>query len=167
MNPYSPPAAPAPYAAAPYPAAPAPQGAPVAVTELTVDLLTRTRPWVLFMSVLTFFGSALMLVVAVIIFAAGFITPSGPDSFSKVLGLVYLPFALLYVYPGIKLWRYGSAIGRLAATRSASELEAALAEQKSFWKYMGVVAAVVIVLYAVGIGVAIMVGVVTAMKASQ
>jgi hypothetical protein len=166
MNPYSPPAAPAPYAAAPYPAAPFPQGAPAAVTELAVDLLRQTRPWVIFMSVLTFLGAGLMLVLSVVIFVAGFAS-SGSDAFPKFLGLLYLPFALLYVYPGIKLWKYGSAIGRLVASRTPAELEVALAEQKSFWKYLGVVAAVVIVLYAVGIGVAIMVGVVSAMKGSQ
>jgi hypothetical protein len=165
MNPYSPPAAPPAYVVASYPAAQAPHAAPGAVSELTVDLLKQTRPWVLFMSVLTFLGSALMLVVAVVAVAAGFLA-SGPDAFPKYLGLVYLPFALLYIYPGIKLWKYASAIGRLVTSRTPAELEASLAEQKSFWKYCGIVAAVVLVLYAVGIGVAILFGVVSAMKAS-
>jgi hypothetical protein len=166
MNPYSPPAAPAPYAVAPYPAAPLPQGAPSAVTELTVDLLRQTRPWVLFMSVLTFLSCGLVLVLSVVMVVAGFVT-SGSDAFPKFVGLLYLPFGLLYVYPGIKLWKYASAIGRLVASRTAAELEVALAEQKSFWKYLGVMAAVVVVLYAVGIGVAVMIGVVAAMKSSQ
>jgi hypothetical protein len=166
MNPYSPPAAPAPYAAAPYPVAPLAQGAPAAVTEVTVDLLRQTRPWVLFMSILTFLGAGLMLVLSIVMVAAGFVA-SGPDALPKFVGLLYLPFALLYVYPGIKLWKYGSAIGRLVASRTPAELEVALAEQKSFWKYLGVVAAVVMVLYAVGIGVAILIGVVAAMKGSQ
>jgi hypothetical protein len=165
MNPYSPPAAPGPYAVAPYPAAaPIPQGAPAAVTELTIDLLRRTRPWVLFLAVLSFVGCGLMAVMGVVMVAAGFLASGSPDPIPKVIGLVYLPFALLYVYPGIKLWKYGSSIGRLVASRTPAELEAALAEQKSFWKYIGVVAAVVLVLYAVGIGVAILFGVVAAMK---
>jgi hypothetical protein len=158
MNPYSPPAAPGPFAVAPYP------GAPAAVSDLTVDLLRRTRPWVLFVAALAFVASGLIVTLAVITVAAGFLASSGPDAFPKFLGLLYLPLALLYVYPGIKLWKYGSAIGRLVASRIPAELEAALAEQKSFWKYVGVTAAVVLVLYAVGIGVAIMVGVVAAMK---
>ncbi len=164
MNPYSPPAATGPYAVEAYPGAPIPQGAPAAVTELTVDLLRRTRPWVLFLSVLTFVSAGLMAVLSVITVAAGFLVPSGPESFPKFIGLLYLPLALLYVYPGIKLWKYGSAIGRLVASRTPSELEAALAEQKSFWKYLGLTAAVVLALYAVGIAVAIMIGVVAAMK---
>jgi hypothetical protein len=167
MNPYSPPAAPGPYGVAPVPAAPIPQGAPAAVTELTVDLLRRTRPWVLFLAVLAFVGCGLVVVLGVITVAAAFLTSSGPDAFPKFLGLIYLPFAVLYVYPGIKLWKYGSAIGRLVAGRTPAELEAALAEQKSFWKYTGVVAAVVLVLYAVGIGVAILIGVVAAMKSGS
>jgi hypothetical protein len=163
MNPYSPPAAPGPYAVAPVPAAPIPQGAPAAVTELTVDLLRQTRPWVLFMAVLAFVGCGLIMVMGVIMVAVGFVS-SGSDPIPKFVGLIYLPFALLYIYPGIKLWKYGSAIGRLVTSRTPAELEAALAEQKSFWKYTGVVAAVVLVLYAVGIGVAILIGVVAAMK---
>jgi hypothetical protein len=164
MNPYSPPAAPSPYGVAAYPAAPIPQGAPAAVTELTVDLLRRTRPWVLFLAILAFVGCGLIVVMGVITVAAGFLASSGADAFPKFLGLLYLPFAVLYVYPAIKLWKYGSAIGRLVASPTPAELEAALAEQKSFWKYTGVVAAVVLALYAVGIAVAIMVGIVAAMK---
>jgi hypothetical protein len=167
MNPYSPPAAPGSYGVAAYPAAPIPQAAPGAVTELTVDLLRRTRPWVLFLAALAFVGCGLIVVMGVIMVAAGFLTSPGPDAFPKFLGLLYLPFAVLYVYPAIKLWKYGSAIGRLVASPTPAELEAALAEQKSFWKYTGVVAAVVLALYAVGIAVAITFGVVAAMKSGS
>jgi hypothetical protein len=63
------------------------------------------------------------------------------------LGLIYVPLAALYIYPGMKLWAYASAIARLLASRSTADLESALGQQKSFWKFSGIAAIVVVVLY--------------------
>jgi len=81
---------------------------------------------------------------------------------SGALGLVYLPLAALYVYPGIKLFKYGSAIGRLMASREPADLELALEQQKSFWKFSGISALVMVVLYVVILGVAMIGGIMAA-----
>jgi hypothetical protein len=151
-----------PYPAAAYPAPPAPYGAPPAgnVSEHAVELLRQTRPWVLFLSVLFFLASGFMLLAGLGMVALGAATTTDAAKFSPALiGLVYVPLAFLYVYPAIKLWKYGSAIGQLVASRSAADLEAALGQQKSFWKYSGIAAIVVIVLYVVVFGVALAIGV--------
>lgn len=119
------------------------------VSDMTMETMRQTKPWVMLMGVFTLLGSAFMLLAAILMMGVGAMMPrNGPVS-SAVLGLVYLPMAALYVYPGIKLWQYGSAIGRLMATRATSELEAALAQQKSFWKFVGILTLVIVVLYAV------------------
>jgi hypothetical protein len=133
------------------------------VSDLAVDLLRQTRPWVLFLSVLFFISSGLMLLLGVgmaVVGAAASATASGATKFPPALiGLVYVPLGFLYIYPALKLWKYGSAIGRLVASRSPGDLEDALAQQKSFWKYSGVAAIVVMVLYLVVFIVAIAIGV--------
>ena len=151
MNPYSPPApAMAPYPVAPPPYAAAPGGP---VTDLTMDMLRQTRPWVIFLSILCFLGCGFALLLSLGMFAIGAAMPAamaggkGPPFSGALLGLVYLPFAFLYIYPGIKLWSYGSAIGRLLASRSTGDLEDALRHQKSFWKFSGIAAIVTIALY--------------------
>jgi hypothetical protein len=158
MNPYNPP--PSPYAppgaaAPPYPMGMMQQGAgpgaPGTVGEIAVEMLRQTRPWVMFLSILSFVFAAFALLGGLMMLVAGAIASSassgGPPM--ALLGLVYLPLAALYVYPGIKLWSYGSAIGRLVASRASGDLEAALQHQKSFWKFTGIAAIVVIVFYVI------------------
>jgi len=60
--------------------------------------------------------------------------------------------------------KYGSAIGRLMETRASFDLEDALTQQKSMWKFSGISAIVIIVLYILLFVVMIGVGVSGAMK---
>jgi hypothetical protein len=145
MNPYSPPAA------SPYPDAPPGYGAAAppagGVSELAVDLLRQTRPWVMFLSILAFLGCAFMLIAGLLMVGVGLMA-SGPEKgIQAAVGAVYLPMAGLYVYPAIKMWGFGSAIGRLLTSKAQSDLEAALLQQKSLWKFSGIAAIVVMVLY--------------------
>ena len=117
------------------------------VSEMAVETLRQTRPWVLFLSVMSFIGSAFMALGGLIMMVAGMFAPTtGPVS-PMVLGLIYFPMALLYIYPALKLWGFGSAIGRLVASRQSVDLEAALSQQKSFWKFAGITTIVMIALY--------------------
>lgn len=146
MNPYSPPgAAPLPYAP---PAMPAPtQGG---VSAGIIDVLKQTRPWVLMMSVMCFLGAGFMLLGGLAMFAMAFVMPRGGAQ-QMMLGAVYVPLALVYIYPAVKLWSYGSSIGRLSASTATADLEDALRHQKSFWKYCGILTIVMIGLYILAI----------------
>jgi hypothetical protein len=109
-----------------------------------------------------------MLVAALGMFAVGAIgaaATSSPSPFPVwALGFVYAPMAALYIYPGVKLWQYGSAISRVEASRAPADLESALEQQKSFWKYSGVTLIVMVALYALFIVGAVGVGVMGALN---
>jgi len=149
MNPYTPPAA---AYGAPYAASPSHGAAPTeAVTELAIESLRQTRPWVLFLSVLAFLGSGFMLLAGIGMTIVGLVASKG-QGFQSLIGLAYIPFGLVYVYPAVKMWAYGSAISRLSMSRSTSDLEAALVQQKHIWKFLGIAAIVMIIVYALMIG---------------
>ena len=159
-NPYSPPAQSATYGSPP-PAAYGEQRA--GVTDTAVEMLRQTRPWVMFLSIMSFIGSAFMLLGGLSVMALGALAPRGNGALpSSVLGAIYIPMAFLYIYPALKLWGFAGAINRLVASRSTDDLEAALGQQKSFWKFAGIVTIVMVALYglffvgmiAVGIGAA-------------
>ncbi len=160
MNPYSPPGA----VPDTYPAAPPPYAALDAtpVSEATVEILRGTRPWVVLLSVLAFIGSGLMAAVGLIAAAFSMLAPGAKGS-AALLGLVYFPIAAVYVYPGIKLWGYGAAIARLTATRTSADLEDALRQQKSFWKFSGIASLALLALYAVTMVVLVAFGALTAL----
>jgi hypothetical protein len=133
------------------------------VSELAVDLLRQTRPWVMFLSILFFIASAFMVIAGLFMVGAGALSGSEGAVPAAVIGAIYIPFGGLYVYPAIKMWSYGSAIGRLLTSRATVDLEAALLQQKSLWKFSGIASIVMIALYVVGIIVAIAVGVASRM----
>ena len=119
------------------------------VSDAAVEMLRQTKPWVMFLSIVSFIGSGLMLLGGVSMMALGAFQPSGSAMPTAALGAVYIPMAMLYIYPALKLWGFSGAIGRLLASRSNMDLETALGQQKSFWKFAGIVTIVMIALYAV------------------
>jgi len=132
------------------------------LAEGVINQLARTKPWVRFFSVLTFLGAGLMLLIGLFTLIGGVAGAAmsagssealgvGGGAMMAVMAVFYLLFAMLYIYPGIKLWKYASRIAALMYTRAEIDLEAALNEQRAFWKFAGISMIVLIALYVVGI----------------
>jgi hypothetical protein len=147
MNPYSPPVLDVLGSSPRSPDPPYRGTVPTLATDLTIEHLRRTRPWVILISVVTFLASGLMLMGGLAVGARGALGASG-SKFPAWVGLVYLPFGLVYVFPAVKLWTYANAIGRLLVSRGTGDLESALDQQRSFWKFCGIAFIVVVALYA-------------------
>ena len=124
----------------------------VAATGRALDALSATRPWVMLVSILLFIAlafAALFLLLALLAGVGAAFSDGGGAA-----GAVMLVFAvigglalLLYFFPALFLMRYASAIGRLRNSRSSEDLESALVNQKSFWKFVGILTIVVISFY--------------------
>lgn len=139
-----------------------------AVSQGVLDQLAGTKPWVRFLSVLTFIGSGFMLIAAVsMLFLGGLAatlgagTPKTGGSSPPMAGgpmmlgfsIFYFLLAAVYIYPGIKLWKYANRIGALLATRADIDLEGALNEQRAFWKFAGISVIAMVVLYFAAIAI--------------
>jgi hypothetical protein len=126
------------------------------VSGAAIQKLAATKPWVRLISVISFIGSGFMLLGAgslalvgtVGSFAAarssGSVLPAG---FGIGMAVAYAVFAIIYLYPGVKLWKYASSIARLMQTQSEADLVAALDQQRGFWKFIGVMVTIIIGLY--------------------
>lgn len=144
------------------------------VSQAVLYQLAGTKPWVRFMSVLMFVGAGMMLLVAVGIALAGSqisrlsAASGGTAVFSGTMGLViavlYGVLSIVYIYPALKLWNYASRIADLLLTGSERDLVNALSQQRSFWKFLGILVLAMFVLYFIGIVVMIAVGGIAAMK---
>ena len=127
---------------------------------LTTDgqrYLNQTRPWARFMSIMVFIGTAFMVLGGLALFLVGItgnLVTAGNNTFGQIpgggfgVGLIYLVMAVLYVPPGIFLSRYASAIKALESTRTSQALDKALKYQKSFWRYVGILTVVCLVVTA-------------------
>ena len=56
--------------------------------------------------------------------------------------------ALIYIFPAVFLWKYADRIAVFMRERSTGALASALEAQKSFWKFVGILTAVVLAIYA-------------------
>ena len=121
----------------------APPGVRGEVAEEVVQALRATKPWVMFIGVMFF-------VAAGIAALAGLVTLTGAHEpeVHRALGLAHLVTVPLYVFPGLFLVRYARAIRDLLAGGGWAALELALAQQKSFWRFLGIWALIVMGLYA-------------------
>jgi hypothetical protein len=125
------------------------------VPERIVELMVATRPWVRLMGVLSILACGLMVLAAVFVLLGGVALEP-----RAAIAVVYLVMSVLfYLVPGIYLFRYASRISDLVVSGGMGDLEGALAAQKTFWKYVGMLVLIVIVLYAIMVVVAIAVGV--------
>ncbi|MES2598929.1 MAG: hypothetical protein V4662_26595 [Verrucomicrobiota bacterium] len=140
------------------------------ITAEVISQLQRTKPWARLLGVIAWLVVALILVGSVgflVVILAGFASPNtgGTDN-AFLIGMAcgYLFISVIYIYPAMKIWGYGSAIKRLMASRSETDLVKALDQQRSLWKFVGIITLILVCLYAIGIGLALTVGVAGAMK---
>ena len=125
-------------------------------TESMMLSLRQTKPWAMLISVLGFISIALML-----LFSMGtlFVFPKGaggssffPGILSSIMNLL---MGILYFFPALFLFKFASAIGRLLEGGGTKDMEEALINQKSFWKFAGILTLVMMGIAIIGMFAAI------------
>ncbi|HUF18392.1 MAG TPA: type II secretion system protein GspG [Thermoanaerobaculia bacterium] len=141
------------------------------LTPAMIESLRRTKPWVRFLSVLGFIAAGFMVLAGLALAVIAMVSegPEFPGIFGLIVGLLYFLLALLYIFPSLYLSRYATAIGRaLRPGPKSSAVEEALGHQKSFWKFAGIMALVMLLLYIPGVMAAIAIpNLLTAMQKSK
>lgn len=132
------------------------------ITPNMVQSLVRTRRWVVLMGVMGMIGSVLM-VLGGILFATtggfGAMSELGPAG-GVVFGGFYILLGAVYFFPSLYLIRYGGAIKRMGGRANSAAIEDALQLQLSFWRFIGIIMAGVLIVYAAIIFFGIVAGVV-------
>lgn len=116
--------------------------------------LAGTKPWVRLCSILLFVSAALMIVVGGLAGVMGAVALGGGAE-TAVLAIVYPLMGLLYLIPALYLFRYATRIGDYLTGGQDVQLELALDAQRSFWKFVGILSVIMIVLAVLGIIAAI------------
>ncbi|RPI23290.1 MAG: DUF4339 domain-containing protein [Acidobacteria bacterium] len=119
------------------------------VSEGTVAILAKTRPWVRLLAILAMIGCVLMVLFGLAGLVMGIVTGGGGLTGAGIGAaalLAYLVAAAFILPMGLFLNRYAKGIRALQLSGQAEDLERALLAQKSYWKYLGVLTLVGIVL---------------------
>ncbi len=150
----------------------------VGLTPLAQQYLEQTRPWVRFISIMTFVMAGLMLLLGVVMVSLavfgglvagdrGALGVLGSAIGGGVMALVYLALACVYIAPGVYLSRYATAIKLLRANCNPGGLEDALEHQRSFWRFVGILTGISLVVGVAGACLAIVAGVIAAVMAAR
>ena len=126
------------------------------LSTIAANMLRETKPWTRFIAVVTFVMAGLMLLGGLVFLVM--VSSMGSRSRSDVpalMGIVYIGLGALYFAPAIFLNRYASKIGDVLRTNGMRDLEQALAAQKSFWKFAGIMMIILLIIYGIVILMAV------------
>lgn len=119
------------------------------VAASTVRILSGTKGWARFLSVMCFIAGGFMILAAVMMLSQ---SGNAPPEFRRAFGgslafiaILYLVMGVVvYILPGIILGGYAGKIGALITNPGTLSLDEALEKQRSFFKYMGILAIIAI-----------------------
>jgi hypothetical protein len=109
--------------------------------------LKEASPWIRFLAILGHIISGLSLLGGAVLLIVSFFVPGTAGNFfagapAAAGALVYLVVGILGVIPARFLYKFGSRIRSYVQTNVDSELEEAFKNNKSFWKFAGIMAIV-------------------------
>lgn len=137
---------------------------PLFVSEQSIVYLRETIQWTKFLAILGF-------IVCGILIIAGFFVgtllstmspmnqPSAMPFSGFAFGLIYVIIALFYLIPCYYLFQFSTKMKLALLKRDSMLLERAFQNQKSLYKFMGILAITVIAIYAVIIICIVMIGI--------
>ena len=122
------------------------------------DTLRSTRPWTRFLSILGFIAAAILISSGIAMMLGKNFLPKATDSSALMLtGAINVAVSVFYWIPSIWLYKYSAAISRFLDGGGATELGNALLYQKSFWKYVGIIVLISMIVAILGILAAVFV----------
>jgi hypothetical protein len=114
-----------------------------------LEPLRATRPWARLCSIVGFVMAAFQVVGGIVGLIGGL--AGGAAGAGVSLGVFYLLFAFLTFFPSLFLFKYASSIRSAERSMEIEDVRLALMSQKSFWRFMGILTLVYLVILAVGL----------------
>lgn len=130
----------------------------VQMTLRAVDLLSRTRTWVLIVALAMFFEALLLVVRGFGMLVMG-TSPSGRGNAAIItFSLTTVAFGVFLGVPTIYLMRYYTHIGNLKRLRRPADLENALNAQRAYWKFLAIATLALLGVLVVAVVIAVLGG---------
>lgn len=127
----------------------------------TINFLVEIRKWANFLAIMGFVGVGIMVVFGLFagtIFNTAFSQMGTSVPFPSFFGFFYVLIALIYFFPVLYLYKFGANLKAALARRDSKSLETAFENLKSHYKFIGIMAIIVMSFYALGILFGLMAG---------
>ena len=136
-----------------------PRTTSLVVDEVAKNFLGETAKWGRFLAILGFVGVGLFVLLAFVMLFMGtaFIDVPGTENNSMGIlfggfgAVIYLLLAVLYFFPARYLYRFSEKTKQAIATNDTPALTEALGNLKSLYKFFGILAAIFVGFYALGL----------------
>jgi hypothetical protein len=119
-----------------------PQNTGVMLSEKMLRYLNEASPWLQFVGILGYIGCGL-LVIGGIFSAVGFSVAAAFTELGEfpfwIIALIYIPMGVLFFFPAHFTYNFGKKIRNYRFSNSTEELELALKNNKSLWKFYGII----------------------------
>ena len=143
--------------------APKPTVSSNGLTETMVKYLKEAAPWIRFLGILGFIGSGFTALAGLgIMIAFPFIARLSGEFYPAALmgssmGIIYIILGAVIFFPARFTYNFGAKIRSYLQSNSELDLELAFKNNKSFWKFNGILC----IVYLAFIPVAIVIGVIS------
>ena len=114
------------------------------VPDSIMQLLEKTRGWILFFALLGFLMTALFVFVSAFMVFGGFISSTSGSGFFFFSSVAYVLAAVVFAIPSHFLWQLNYWIERASLQPTWRELEEVVRAQRVFWQVSGILAASII-----------------------
>jgi hypothetical protein len=112
-------------------------GTPLSAAALRY--LKEASPWMRFAGIVGIIFASLALLIGIIAFFSSVAYEEAADVFPAWLSLLYLPTGALLFLPSYFILKFGSKIRSYLINNLEEDLEAAFKNNKSFWKFTGII----------------------------
>jgi thiosulfate reductase cytochrome b subunit len=107
-----------------------------------LQYLNEASPWLRFVGILGYVGCGTMVVIGIVAAIAmsalsGFVDDFG-DFPAWIFSLIYIPFGALMFFPAHFTYKFGKKIRDYKFSNSIEDIELALKNNKSLWKFYGI-----------------------------
>ncbi|MDR0443356.1 MAG: hypothetical protein LBH44_08135 [Treponema sp.] len=133
------------------------------LSEKMLRYLKEASPWLRFMGILGFISCGLIAGGGLILIIAMAAVSSFTEELNQfpvwIFILIYLPMGLLYFFPSRFIYNFGTKIRNFQFSNSNEDLELAFKNNKSFWKFLGIMSIILLAFIPISIIMAILGGI--------
>lgn len=142
------------------------QNSGLAFTETMLRYLNEASPWLRFVGIVGFIGCGFTILMGIIFALTGAFTASilGSDLGlfpTWIFTVIYVPIGILLFFPAYFTYSFGKKIRNFNFSNSTEDLEQAFKNNKSLWKFNGILYIISLASVPAFIVIGIIVGVAT------
>jgi hypothetical protein len=126
------------------------QNSGMPLTRTMLQYLVEASPWLRFMGIIGFIGSGFCCIGGIIssfsLFAASSLISEIANFPIWIFPSIQIPLGIILFFPAYFLFRFGQKIRTYQYTHSNEDLESCFNYNKSYWKFMGILTIIFLII---------------------